>query len=486
MKNIFINKISILFILVSAILFTGCEDSIEGDTNIDPLAALEIEPALLMPQVLLGGITANRTVEQFQMGTHSQIMSFSAGFGVFVNPERGTISTNTINNIWVGNYTTALRNLDQMVQLTERNNPEARNIIGQAKILRAFVFLNLTQIFGDIPFSEATQVEEFPNPNFDSQEDVLRGIPVLIDEALAELTTDTEIIDAGDLIYGGNRENWIRFGNSLKLKAYMLIANVDPTSVAADIQALAGEPMITENQYEAKLDYTDAAGNQNPIFTLIVQFAGGNQNFYGAGSTLVTLMNNNNDPRRSAFFDELDGGGFAGQPQGSFVLDTSQFCQISSDIIVAELPDRYATAMETNFYLAEAALTGLITGGPAAANTFYRAGITESLNQYDGQPNAVDAADKTAYLASARGSIDTDSTADALRKIHEEHYVSDFMRWAESWTTIRRNEVPAYEPITGTVLTDNINRYQIPLSEITSNPNAPAVEALITPMYFQN
>ncbi len=485
MKNIFKNKISILLVLVSAIVFTGCEDTIEG-INSDPLAALEIDPALLMPEILLGGITANRTVEQFQMSTHSQQWSFSANFGVFRNPERGTISPNTTNNIWIGNYTTALRNLAQMRILTERNNPTARNIIGQAKVLEAFAYLNLTQIFGDIPFSEAIQVDEFPNPNFDSQEDVLRGIPVLLDEAIAELATDTDIVDGGDLIYGGNRENWIRFANSLKLKAFMLIANVDPTSVAADIQALVGQPMITENQYEAKLDYIDQAGNQNPIFTLIVQFAGGNQNFYSGGSTLVTLMNNNNDPRRAAYFEELDGGGFAGQPQGSLILDTAQFSQVSEDIIVATLPDRYATAPETNFYLAEAALLGLISGGQAAADTFYQAGISTSLGRYDGLPNEVPAADKTTYLASARGSIAGDSQADALRKIHEEHYVADFMRHMESWTTIRRNQVPAYEPIIQTVLTDNINRYQVPLSEITSNPNAPAVEALITPMYFQN
>ncbi len=485
MKNILINKISILFVVMSAILFTGCEDSIEG-INTDPLAALEIDPALLMPEILLGGITANRTVEQFQMSTHSQQWSFSANFGVFRNPERGTIGPNTVNNIWVGNYTTALRNLSQMRILTERNNPTARNVIGQAKVLEAFVYMNLTQVFGDIPFSEAIQVDEFPNPNFDSQEDVLRGIPGLIDEALVELATDTDIVDGGDLVFGGNRENWIRFGNSIKLKALMLIANVDPASVSADLQALSTQPMITANSQEAKLDYLDAAGNQNPIFTLIVQFAGGNQNFYSGGSTLVTLMNNNNDPRRSAYFNELDGGGFAGQPQGSLILDTAQFSQVSDDVIIATLPDRYATAPETNFYLAEAALLGFISGGQAAADTFYQAGIMTSLGRYDGLVNEVPAADKATYMASARGSIAGDSQADALRKIHEEHYVADFMRHAESWTTIRRNQVPAYEPITGTVLTGNINRYQIPLSEVTSNPNAPGVEALTTPMFFQN
>ncbi|MBQ4821466.1 SusD/RagB family nutrient-binding outer membrane lipoprotein [Aquimarina sp. MMG016] len=482
MKNILINKIGIFFLAASTLFLSGCEGSIEG-INSDPLAALDIDPALLMPQVLLGGITANRTVEQFQMSTHSQHWSFSAAFGVFVNPERGTVGPNTTNNIWVGNYTTGLRNLQQMRLLTEENNPSATNIIGQAKVLEAFIYLNLTQIFGSVPFSEAIQVNDFPNPNFDSQEDILRGIPDLIDEAIAALSSDTDIIGApADLIYGGDRESWVRFGNSIKLKALMLIANVDPASVQTQLQEVASQPLITTNAFEAKLDYLDVAGNQNPIYTLIVQFAGGDQDFYSGGSTLISLMNNNNDPRRAAYFDEITSGGYVGQPQGEFLLDRDQFSQVSLDVIRPELPDRYITAPEVNFYLAEAALLGWISGD---ANAFYQAGVQASLGRYDGLANAVPQADKDTYMASARGSISGDSQADALRKIHEEHYVADFMRHMESWTTIRRNRVPAYEAIDGTVLTDNIRRYQVPLSELTSNPNAPDLVPFITPMFFE-
>ena len=482
MKKYIMKKLSLFFAITLAFLSLSCEDSIEG-INTDPLAATNISPELLFPQVLLGGITANRTVETFQMSTHSQQWSFSAPFGVFINPERGTISPNSTNNVWVGNYTTGLRNLQQIRLLTERNNPEALNIIGQAKVLEAFIYLNLTQIFGDVPFSQAIQVDEFPNPEFDTQEEVLRGIPALVDEAVDALSSPTDIIGApADLVYEGNRENWIRFANSIKLKALMLVANVDPTSVQAQLQEVSTQPLITSNQFEAKLDYLDVAGNQNPIYTLVLQFAGGSQDFYSGGSTLVDLMNSNNDPRRAAYFDDVNGS-YVGQPQGSFVLDRNQFSQISSDIIVPELPDRYITASEVNFYLAEAALEGWISGN---ANEFYRAGISASLGQYDGMPNAVPQADKDAYLSSPRGTITGDSQDVALRKIFEEHYVSDFMRHLESWTTIRRNGVPDYQPIQGTVLPDNIKRYQIPLSEITSNPNAPEVTPLVEPMWFEN
>ncbi|QKX03421.1 SusD/RagB family nutrient-binding outer membrane lipoprotein [Aquimarina sp. TRL1] len=478
MKNIFKNKFGVFLVSILVLLNTGCDDSIEG-INKDPLAAIDISPELLLPQVLLGGITSSRTVEAFQMSTHSQQWSFSAPFGVFVGPERGTISTNTINNMWFFNYTTGLRNLQQIRVLTERNNPTATNIIGQAKTLEAFTYLNLTQTFGDIPFSEALNVKEFPNPNFDTQEEVLRGIPSLVDEAVMALSTETAIMGApADLLYGGDRESWIRFANSIKLKALMLIANVDPTSVASEIQEVANQPLITSNIYEAKIDYFDEAGNQNPQYTLVVQFAGGQNTFYAGGTTLINLMNNNNDPRRATYFDSVEGN-YIGLPQGVFTGGASQ---VSLNIIRPEMPDRYMTASEVNFYLAEAALKGWISGD---ADSFYRAGIASSLDFYNGIPGEIPQADKDAYLGSPRGSISGDSEDDALRKIHEEHYIADFTRHMESWTDIRRNKVPAYESIEGTVLTDNIRRYQVPLSENTANPNAPDLKPLIEAMYFE-
>ncbi|WP_188112088.1 SusD/RagB family nutrient-binding outer membrane lipoprotein [Aquimarina sp. RZ0] len=483
MKNIFLKKVKAL-ILVALILTTviGCEDSIEGTVNIDPLKAEDVDPSLLLPQVLLAGLTASRTIEEIQMATHSQQMSFSVAFGVFLNPERGNISINTTNNIYSSLYTNGLNNLDQMIKLVNRNEPDRLNVIGQAKILQAFIFLNSTLIYGQAPFSEATQIDEFPNPNFDSQEFILRNIPTLLDEAVDLLSTDAGIISGTpDLIYGGDRENWIRFANSLKLKTLMLIANVDPTSVQAEIQEVANEPLITENQWEAKLDYTDAAGNQNPIFTLIVQFAGGLNNFYAAGTPLVNLMNANNDPRRATYFNTTTDGTFVGLDQGVFTNDGST-SQISSNIIRSEMPDRYITAAEINFYLAEAALQGWITGN---ANTFYQNGIVASLETYDGLPGEISNSDKIAYLSSSRGSIDSDTPADALRKIHEEHYIADFLRPLESWTTIRRNRVPDYQPITGSVLTDNLRRYPYPLNEQTTNVNFPGSVPLIQPMWFE-
>lgn len=480
MKNNLIKQLSIIFL--SVIVLTGCEDSIEG-INTDPLAAISIDPALLFPQVIVSGLSAQRTIEENAINMQAQQWSSIVGFGVFVNPERYTISANTTNNIWVGHYTTALRNLQQMRLLTERDNPTATNVIGQVKITEAFTYLNLTQIFGDIPFTEAIQVADFPNPNFDTQETVLRGLVGLIDEGLTALNTPTDIITGGDLIYGGDRDNWIRFGNSLKLRILMLIANVDPGSVSAEIAAVAGQPLILTPNQTAKLDWSAATGNENPIWRTIDRFNGAVNGFWGGGAALLDIMNANDDPRRDTYFDDV-AGAYVPQLQG--VFSSAGFSAVSLNIIRPEMPDIWATAAETNFYLAEAVLQGWATGD---ANTFYQAGIQASLDFYDGEPGEITPANKATFMASPRASIATDTNPIALQKIHEEIYVSNFTRGLAAWTNWRRNKIPTFEIPVGTALgpTSNIHRYQIPLSEQTNNPNAPSsLPALDTPMWFEN
>lgn len=480
MKNNIIKQLSIFFI--SVIVLTGCENSIES-INTDPLAAVSIDPALLFPEIVVAGIAATRTIEENAINMQAQQWSSIVGFGVFVNPERYTISANTTNNIWIGHYTTALRNLQQMRALTERDNPSATNIIGQVKITEAFTYLNLTQIFGDIPFTEALQVADFPNPNFDTQETVLRGLVGLIDEGLAALATSTDIVEGGDLIYGGDRDNWIRFGNSLKLRILMLIANVDSGSVSAEIAAVASQPLIETADQAAKLDFVDAAGNENPIWITIRNFNGSVNGFWGAGAPLVDIMNANNDPRRATYFDDVDGA-YVSSPQGAF--SSAGISAVSLNIIRPEMPDIWATAAETHFYLAEAILQGWATGD---ANASYQAGIQTSMDFYDGIPGEIAAADKAAYMATPRATITGDDIATALKKIHEELYTSNFTRGIAAWTNWRRNKVPDFEIPIGTALSDTsiIRRYQIPLSERTNNPNAPTtLPALDAPMWFEN
>jgi len=477
MKKYNFNKFGIFILSVFMMGAVGCTDDL--DINTDPLAATQVDPSLLFPTVMVS-VSQNRTIELGpQTEFWSQQWASGGSAGVFSNPEIYITSPNSTNNLFVGQYSTGLRNLQQMRELTINNNPDAENIIGQAKVFESFIFLVLTQFYGDIPFSEATQVADFPNPNFDSQEMVLRGIVDRLDEGVALLSSETDIISNGDLIYNGDRELWIRFANSLKLKALMLIANVDP-SVAPQIQEVANQPLIMSNSQNAYFPYSNNVGNENPLWRLLDAFSGGDNAFLYAGSTLVDIMNGNSDPRRATYFDEVEGGGYVGQDQG--VFSPTGISPVSLNILRPDLEDRYATASETYFYLAEAALKGFISGD---AQEFYRSGLEASLDSYDGQPGEIPEADKQAYL-DARGDISSLSEDKAFEQLYIEQYVAKFARGLEAWTSWRKNKTPDLMLPEGAVVGDIIRRIQIPLSETSSNPNAPDVVPITTPMWFEN
>lgn len=472
-----INKLIILGLMSVFFLNTSCTDDLNVNQN--PLVATAVEPSLLMPTIMVA-VSQNRTIELNALNIQAQQWASGGSAGVFANPERYIISPNTTNNVWVGQYSTALRNLKEIRLLTEANNPAALNQIGQAKIYEAFVFFNLTSLFEDIPMSQATQVDLFPNPEFDSQEDVLFQIVERVDEGIALLQTETDIIGNADLVYGGNRENWIRFGNSLKLQCLMLIANKNPTAVQAQLQQVANAPLIENASQNANFSYSDIAGNENPIWRTLNAFSGGNNNFFFAGETLVNLMNEREDPRRNTYFNTNASGNYVGQTPG--VLNNSGISRVSLNIIRKDLEDRYFTAAQTHFLLAEAALNGWIS---ANAQFHFNAGIAASMNSYDGQPGAISANDKQDYLA-AHGSIEGLPLQEQLLRVHQEHYISLFTQGLEGLTQWKRAKEPFFVLPQSAAITDIIRRYQYPLSEETANPNAPPQKALSQPMWYEN
>lgn len=486
MKNKINSRYKSIYIPILCVLaLFGCTDDIE-DINTDPLAATEIPAALLYPQFFLQ-MSSNRTIELNGVNIQSQHWASAGSAGVFSNPERYVISPFTIGNNFTGIYTGVLRNLDLARSLTLESNPDDLNTLGQIKTFEAFAFLHITQIYGDAPLSEAIRVDEFPNPVFDAQEDMLRAIADKCDEAVALLETETGIVTDADLIYDGNRTNWIRFANSLKLKTLMLIANVDPGSVQSEIQELVDNPLlILENSQNAYLTYPGTVNQANPIWQTLDLFAvPGTNPFWYAGSTLVNIMNDNDDPRRSTYFsdadDEVDGIQYVGQDQG--VFDPTGISTVSLDIIRPELEDRFFTAAETNFFIAEAILKGFASGD---AQAFYEAGLRASLDSYDGQPGELSSDEKEDYVAS-RGSIAGLSNEDAIERVNIEQYVALFTRGLEAWTHWRRTKTPEFQLPDNAQLSDIIRRYGYPTDELTTNENSPAASPdLIEPMWFEN
>ncbi len=480
-----------LTVLILLIFFISSCDQEERflDVNTDPLASNSADANLLFPEVLLN-LSNTRTVENVGLSLISQHWASGGSAGVFINPERYTISSFTVGNTWGNYYVDGLKNLFLVIRDAGEGFENTR---AQAIVLQAFFYLNITCIWEEVPFTEALNPADFPSPKFDNQRVVLEGIVKLVDEANTLFDESSVAVENGDLLYGGDVTLWRRFGNSIKLKALMMISNRDEQAVSATIASLMQDPLVTSLEHETVFQYYNTPGDYNPLWGVLNNFSGSENLFFSANTTLLDVMSNLSDPRIPVYFTEGDldpDGQFdgidpgVGSGGGESVGDRD-FAYVSPNIIRPDAPDRYMTAAEVVLLQAEAAARGIISGGLAEANTLYRSGVQLALDYFDGTLAAISDSLKTAYISSLPNLTNTGITS-AVETIRMQQYIEVFGRHTEAWTQWRRTKIPNLSLPEQATLGDIIRRYPWATDEAGANPNIPNQPDLDEPMWFES
>jgi hypothetical protein len=478
MKNTIIKATYLFLVSVIILSLNGCTDDIT-DINEDPLAVTSVPPYLLFPEVIVN-MSSQRVIEFAGSNMHAQ--QWAGSGGTWLSRSRYTLGVPSVNNAWTNWYTTCLKNLSLVELLVETDYPDDVYITAQAKILEGFIYSNITQVWGEVPFTQAGNPAEYPYPEFDSQETVMEGIVTLMDEAIAilEQDVDSDIVD--DLIFEGDKEAWIRWANSIKLKMLMFMANIKPTEVSERLQEVANSELILTNEQEAKLQYSSEIGNENPKYTFINNYWGGNINLWYAGKPLVDLMNDLDDPRRATYFDLNINGVYAGIIQG--YTGVAYISKINVNNVQADTPDRYSSASETKFLLADAAVNEYISGGLTQANTWFLEGVTLALDYFDGSLGEISQTDKDTYIASLPD-LSTLTKEEALDYINDQHYISLFGNGIEAWNLWKRTKSVDFDIPNLSGATDIIRRYTYSSNEAVANINTPTEVTIEDPMWFE-
>ncbi|MEJ7737403.1 MAG: SusD/RagB family nutrient-binding outer membrane lipoprotein [Chitinophagaceae bacterium] len=163
-----------------------------------------------------------------------------------------------------------LQNLNEIIKLgTPSGNTRYTGI---AKVLKAYTYSQLVDVFGDVPFSEANKLTEgILYPKFDKGADIYPQLLLMLDSAIADLTNTTApnlVKPAGDdVIYGGNVSKWVRAANTIKLKLYTQMRLVK--NVSAEVNALInGRNLISTTGESFLLPYgpLGSTDDRNPGF----------------------------------------------------------------------------------------------------------------------------------------------------------------------------------------------------------------------------
>lgn len=469
-----IKYILLLLLLSQAFVFTSCDSDFE-EINKNPN-----DPSVVPSELLLAGIirgTANTLQSAFNAGETGSSWVQHLGKPVYNTNELYIPRQSSIDNVWERLYSVVAKDASIMEKLA--NQEGNSNLEGVALVLKANAFHNLTDIYGNIPMSEALKGDEGNiTPAYDdSKEVVYPAILAMLDKAMTLLNGSGEINASQDLMYGGSWTLWKKYAASLKFKVLMR-ASSGGYDASTELQALVSSGnLFSSNADQAKLVYLSAAPNANPFFESLVD--GGRTAEWCLGEELVEFMITNNDPRLAIYAQEVggdgSGNGYVGKPAGiraigeSFFGDSNNVSLIGTKYLEAEQPYYFMTYAHLSLLMAEAVERGLITGD---ATTHFNNGIAASMID-----NGVS------------GSI---TYTGNLNQIAEQIWVALYMQGFEAWAEWRRTGIPNLPLAIDAVEASIPSRYSYPLTQQSLNNDnytkavsEQGADKLTTPLWWQ-
>lgn len=432
---------------------TGCKKYI--DVNYDPNRPTDVKESLMLPPIeMLISQNINAAGDgnlSVVLQQYLQVMALNQ-----VAPNFGTYQMFNVDmdGDWNNVYVRTLNNLNRLNAKAVANGNSKYAAI--AKILTAYTLGYATDAWGDIPYSQAFLGTANPNPAYDTQQQIYTQIQSLLDGGITDSGVNSGLAPGSDdYIFAGDMSKWRKLAYTLKARYYMHLTKAPGTTAAAQAQLALGALIngMQSNSDDAKMAFSGAAGAENPW----------QQNFL-PGTTFVlanTFVNNftlRADPRLSKMVrPAVQTGLYTGREIGLNEIGSLESYSIPSSFYAGAGANNYlVNYTEALFLKAEATL---IVSGFAAAQPFYRDGVTQHMTKV-----GVSAAEIDAYLSN-RGTL---SASNALGLIIEEKSISNFLN-AENYTDWRRTGFPALTRVRN-ALSEIPRRVLYPNSEITANP----------------
>jgi len=369
------------------------------------------------------------------------------------------LATRDINDaVWDALYRDVLRDFQEaktLIPTDVANADVQKNELAITDILEVVTWYYLVTTYGDIPYSEALDINN-PFPKYDDAKTIYGDLLARLDADISALNTASGSFETADIIYNGDIAAWKLFANSFKLKMGMTIADVDNETAKTTVESAVAAGVFTSNDNNAVFRYLSTPPNTNPIWVDLVQ--SGRKDFVGA-STIVNTMGTLDDPRINAYFTIDANGGYSGGNPG----ESSNYATFSKPAETITAPDFPASLLdysEVEFLLAEAIERGYNVGATAAIH--YNKAVTASVVKWGGTE-----ADASSYLSQPSVNYTT-ATGTYKEKIGTQKWIALYNRGWDAWIEWRRLDYPQLAPA-ASALSDIPLRYPYPVNEQNVN-----------------
>jgi hypothetical protein len=474
------------YMATMAAFISSCDNGFE-EMNVNPNASVEAVPGYLFTRAQLTTVSNNFTGAAYltiggSMQHFATYKEVPAAGDKYFNYSYSTGSW----ALFGGDPATAGAVID-ILQVIDavKTSPDDVNKLSVSRIWKAYLYHRLTDMYGDVPYTEAGRglSEKNYTPKYDTQASIYADLLKELDESIAAFDASKATFGNSDLVYGGDVTKWKKFAYSLMFRLGMRLTEIDPASAETWAKKAIAGGVITADSDLAKIDYVDGSITASRNFisaglmgTDYVNPGGDNVEGGKFAKTLIDHLKDTKDPRLNVisivWVPSADGKTFTadtttalqkGMPNAAFNSLPGDFNTYSepnpATILKYSAPLLVLTPAEMHLLLAEANLRGWYSGATAEAS--YNTAVTSGLKQWAlfGVAGIISDAKIAAYLkANAFNAAGT--TAQKMEQIGTQKWVTLFLEDEyEIFSNWRRT---GYPKLTPTNYPGNLTGGQIP------------------------
>lgn len=443
-SNIMKNKIAMFILLAAGLTLGACKKELQ-QTNVNPNALEHPDPTSLLSNMIVNEFYTNVSNVWTLGNGYDQYMTFSSSI---YSPATRYLPQG--NDVYWNNMYADARDANTLIQLAQTGNNPLQQ--AAALILRSYAFASVTELWGDVPCTQALQgINKVYTPKFDAQQVVYTdpqvGILPSLKRADSLLQLDVSHTTLpGDVLFGGKPALWRSFANALRVRYLVRISSkMDPT---AELQSIMSENALMQNTTQSAVLTLPTTLPYD--FVSLTERAGDFGTKYMDTTLYIAYKATADTVRMSTYFAPATsapaGAPFSFSSYGGMrMVDNANGTQSANSSLFnssfqtgtnpALIKARVMTYAEQQFALAEAALKGYITTG--TAQSYYESGVLAAYAEIN-----LSAAQGSAYLSHAGVAYDA---ANALSQIITQKWLLNINNGFEGWIEYRRTGFPVFD-----------------------------------------
>lgn len=383
-------------IIIAALATMGCKKYLDVNTNPNTPTLTNTKYVLTnalntSARIVAGGL---HITGGSWTGFYGHSTSFTGG-----GQEKTYVFTNGDFNFFDGMYD----NLTDYQYVIEHAAADGvPYFVGPAKIMQAFIFQKLVDIYGNVPFSEALKGSSSPNPKYDDAATIYTSLLAKITEGVADINSATfPLNDPADIFFKADKTKWKQFANTLRLRLILRQSNVSGFSPAATISAIQsdGSGFLTSTVL-CQPGYLKSSGKLNPYYqnwgfnendaptgdfrkmnSVILNWLKNSGDIFRLGRLCSKIANPENDQAISTNPNDYAGVPLGGAGNAYLSSNVSSMGRMQIIKGNATLPSIVITEAESYFLQAEAIERGWMSGSAA---TMYSNGVIAAFRLASG------------------------------------------------------------------------------------------------------